>query len=113
MAFKSDIEAIVLGLLQHESLHGYEITKRMRELEIKVISMAESQLYPILHKLELSGQIEAVWIPQEGKPARKVYSITREGVRILDSKRSEWASFSKVVSSVLASDKVAKEAHRG
>lgn len=106
MAFKTDVEAVVLALLQHESLHGYEITKRMREMD--VASMAESQLYPVLHKLELASLIESVWIPQEGKPARKVYSITASGARELDGKRKEWTRFSLAIGGLLA-----KEGGRG
>jgi PadR family transcriptional regulator, regulatory protein PadR len=75
------------------------------------LAIAESQLYPILHKLELDGLIEAVWMPQEGKPARKVYSITPAGLTVLDGKRKEWNSFSNVVSNVLAPK--TKEAGRG
>ncbi len=31
MAFKGDIKALILGALQLEPLHGYEIVRRIRE----------------------------------------------------------------------------------
>jgi PadR family transcriptional regulator, regulatory protein PadR len=101
MEFRSDLDALVLGVLQDGALHGYEITRRINERGGAAVRIKEGQLYPILHRLESEGRVSAVWIPQEGKPARKVYRLTDEGKRILENKRTAWAEFVASVSSLL------------
>ncbi len=56
MAFKGDLEALVLGVLQGGSLHGYEMAKRIRQSSESALSVGEGQLYPALHRLEREGR---------------------------------------------------------
>jgi len=62
----------------------------------------EGQLYPALHKLEKEGSVSAIWVPQEGKPPRKIYALTPEGRKQLTAHHQKWLEFSVVVESVLA-----------
>jgi len=91
--FRSDLDALVLGVLQSGQLHGYEITKRINAQDDSILSVKEGQLYPILHRLENEGKIVAEWIPQEGKPARKVYALTESGHAELVEQRKAWGKF--------------------
>jgi DNA-binding PadR family transcriptional regulator len=100
MDFRSDLDALVLGVLQDSSLHGYEITRRINERS-SAFRIKEGQLYPILHRLESEGHISATWVPQEGKPDRKVYRLTDSGRHLLEDKRRNWADFVASVSAVL------------
>lgn len=113
MAFKTDLESLVLGVLQDEPLHGYEIAKRIKQLSATALSVGEGQLYPALHKLERDGYIEAEWVPQEGKPPRKVYRLTEEGNGALVEHRREWARFADGVAAILRPRGLQPEACRG
>jgi PadR family transcriptional regulator, regulatory protein PadR len=113
MAFKSDLDAMILGVLQGEALHGYEIAKRIRLASAKTLKIGEGQLYPALHKLEEEGRIQAEWVPQEGKPARKVYKLTKQGHAKLAEHRQAWDEFSAGVGAVLSGSQAAKEGYRG
>lgn len=106
MGFRSDLEALVLGVLDEEALHGYEIVKAIRARSNTKLKIGEGQLYPVLHKLEKSGAIQAEWVPQEGKPARKVYRLTGDGRKELDRQRKEWTEFVNGVSAVLGAKEV-------
>jgi PadR family transcriptional regulator, regulatory protein PadR len=99
MSFRGDLEALVLAILAGEALHGYEITRRVNGLE--GVKMLDGQLYPLLHRLEADGFIEAEWVPQQGKPARKVYRLTESGAGRLEKKRGEWEAFAASVSQLL------------
>lgn len=101
MGFKGDLEALILGVLRTEPLHGYEISKRIKSLSDKVLSYGEGQLYPALHRLETDGAVGASWIPQDGKPPRKVYSITDEGRKLLEARQKEWRVFEQGVVKIL------------
>ena len=54
MAFRGDINALILGALHSEPLHGYEIVRRIREAGGGG-KLSEGQIYPYLHKLEEAG----------------------------------------------------------
>jgi len=102
MAFKKDLSTLVLGLLQEEGLHGYEIARRIREVSDKSLEAAEGRLYPALHKLELDGLVRAEWVPQEGRRMRKVYSLTEAGQAELTTQRKAWRAFADSVEAILS-----------
>ena len=105
MAFKGDLETLILGALQHESLHGYEISKRIRAASPEALSVAEGRLYPALHALERDGLVTATWVPCEGKPAKKVYTLTDSGKAELAKKKQAWQAFAEGVAQLLTSPK--------
>ena len=109
MGFKGDLEALILAVLADHALHGYEISKRIRTQSQEVLKYGEGQLYPALHKLEQAGHIAAEWIEQDGKPNRKVYSLTESGREELEKHKSAWAKFVTGVGGVFISQ-TAKEA---
>jgi PadR family transcriptional regulator, regulatory protein AphA len=80
------IEHALLGFLRQQPRHGYEIHQRLassRELGL-VWRLKQSQLYAILGKLERAGLIEATLEPQEPRPPRKVFHLTRKGREAFD-----------------------------
>jgi DNA-binding PadR family transcriptional regulator len=102
------LELAILGLLETQALHGYEIRKRLRD-ELGLLSnVSFGSLYPALGRLERQGAVEVLEdserassrIPMTGslsgeraalrarrtsgsrsRRARKVYRITDEGHR--------------------------------
>lgn len=78
----------LLGLLAREPLTGYELTSRVRERIGFFWGARHSQIYPELAKLESEGFVTHEPVAQEGKPDKKVYSITKVGLAAL----SDWAT---------------------
>lgn len=101
MAFKTDLEAVILGAVAERPLHGYGIVKVIRERSEGALKAGEGQLYPILHRMEDAGWLAADWQPQQGKPPRKVYELTDEGRAEFAKRKKAWAEFSQAVSSIL------------
>lgn len=105
MAFRGDLDALVLGVLTDGQKHGYEITQiinHVGRVDAGTVTVREGQLYPILHKLENDELIEAQWREQTGKPARKVYRLTNKGQAALEEKRLAWQHFVKAVNTLIA-----------
>lgn len=101
MSFRSDLDALILAALQEGVAHGYEISKRIRNASRKVLKVGEGQLYPALHRLEEKGLVSAEWEQQEGKPARRVYTLTPGGAKELQEQKAAWKEFVQGVSGVL------------
>ena len=92
---------MALGALDGGPAHGYEIARRIKATSEEALSVGEGLLYPALHGLEREGFIAAEWVPQEGKPNRKVYRLTESGRGALAKKRREWQRFAAGVAAVL------------
>ncbi len=75
------IEHALLGFLRERPMHGYEIHQQLREPSglWLVWRLKQSQLYALLAKLEAEGYISATLKPQETRPARKVFRLTKNG----------------------------------
>lgn len=101
MAFRGDIETLVLAALADGPKHGYDITKALHARSSSVLKFGEGQLYPVLHRLEEAGLVVADWEVQEGRPNRKTYQLTPAGFGRLDEARQEWERFSAGISQVL------------
>jgi DNA-binding PadR family transcriptional regulator len=112
MGFKTDLESLILGVLQESPAHGYEIARRVKTLSASALELGENRLYPSLKALEEDRFVEAIWEPQDGRPPRKVYRLTADGRRELESKRSKWLQFSQAVNLILVPGTV-KEARNG
>ncbi len=84
---------LILWIISKEKIHGYGIMKKLDEFfdfddvnyEIKNTS---SKVYPILRKMEKNGLIVGEWEINENNKRVKYYSITDEGLVILDKIRS-------------------------
>lgn len=76
----------ILGLLSRERLSGYDLTRGMRGRVGNFWSAKHSQIYPELARLEEKGHVTHGVVEQRGRPDKKVYEITTEGLREL----KEW-----------------------
>ena len=70
----------ILGLLSKWDATGYDIKKEFDDFMGIFWHSHLSQIYPELNRLEKEKLVESKLVPQEGKPDRKVYSITGNGV---------------------------------
>lgn len=108
MAFRGDIDAMILGTLRHGPTHGYEIVRRLREAG-GAGRLSEGQIYPYLHKLEASGLLTATWQTDTGAAPRRVYRLTEEGLADLERQRALWQKFVSGVGTLLTADAVSAE----
>lgn len=91
---------LILSLLGEKSYYGYEIIKTLKQRSNNVFDMKEGTLYPILHKLENDELIISQNLEVSGR-IRKVYSITKKGLKILEKDTKDFKEFSLAVNQVL------------
>jgi len=81
---------MVLGIVAEEASYGYAILKRINELSGGELDWTEGLLYPLLHRLERLGHVEASWQSVPGERRRKYYRITERGLAELAEQRRQW-----------------------
>ncbi|HEV2146162.1 MAG TPA: serine hydrolase [Longimicrobiaceae bacterium] len=72
---------IVLETLAEGDSYGFAILQRVRELSGGRREWKDGMLYPVLHRVERLGQVEARWVVAESGRRRKYYRITPRGRR--------------------------------
>ncbi|MBK7703857.1 MAG: helix-turn-helix transcriptional regulator [bacterium] len=81
---------IVLAILAEDDSYGYAIIKRVRELSAGRMEWTDGMLYPVLHRLERLGHVEARWEVADSGRRRKYYRITAGGRAQLAQERDQW-----------------------
>ncbi len=92
---------MILGLLSEKDMYGYEMIDTLRKRSQNVFELKAGTLYPLLHNLEEKHFLVSYEEEVLGK-RRKYYSVTKEGKKHLERKKSEWQEYSKAVAHVLA-----------
>ncbi|MGM9669852.1 MAG: PadR family transcriptional regulator [Faecousia sp.] len=69
----------ILGLLNYGSMSGYQIMELFRDSLSYFWSANTSQIYRELQVLKEKGFVTDQTIPQQGKPDKKLFSITEKG----------------------------------
>ena len=81
---------LVLAILSEGESYGYAIIKRVDELSGGELQWTDGMLYPVLHRLERNGYVEAKWGKSESGRRRKYYRLTDRGSEELMSQRRQW-----------------------
>lgn len=92
---------LLLRLLAEKDMYGYEMIDTLRKKSCNVFELKAGMLYPLLHGLEAKGLLTVYEQEYAGK-TRKYYSITKEGRKLLETKKAEWMEYQSAVTSVLA-----------
>lgn len=95
------LDLLVLKTLTLGPLHGWGISKRIRQLSREALDIGQGSLYPALYRLEDNGFLESTWgVSSEGKRA-KIYSLTKLGRQQFAKTQSQWNVFLTAVEHVL------------
>jgi DNA-binding PadR family transcriptional regulator len=91
---------MVLAILAEDESYGYAILKRVRELSRGSMAWTDGMLYPVLHRLERLGHVEASWKVVESGRRRKYYRITSGGRSQLAEERRQWQAVDATLRSI-------------
>jgi DNA-binding PadR family transcriptional regulator len=97
---KGHLDLILLGALKAKPAYGYAL---IRELGLKTngaLELTEGTLYPVLHRLESAGYLESETITVQSRQ-RRLYRITSEGEKHLETLVADWAQFSRGIENLL------------
>ena len=79
MARAVSIRHLILGLLTQQPMSGYGIKRSLKSLSWLIDSPSFGSIYPALRALREDGLVTVEVAPRQGKPPRKIYTITEAG----------------------------------
>lgn len=97
---------IVLAILAEGESYGYAILKRVQELSGGQLEWNDGMLYPLLHRLERVGQVEAAWGHSPEGRRRRHYHLTDAGRSALADHRRQWSAVTAVISELTRDNRV-------
>jgi transcriptional regulator len=95
------LDLIILETIRVTPLHGWGISRRIRERSRDVLEVNQGSLYPALYRLEERGLITAdEGMSEQGRRVR-VYRLTAAGKKYLSKEVAGWRLFSGAVEHIL------------
>ncbi len=95
------LDLLILRTVSLEPLHGWAIAQRIQQISDDLLRVQQGSLYPALHRLEHQGWITAAWGASENNRRARFYSLTRAGLRQLETEVAKWERLSAGVNLVL------------
>lgn len=95
------LDMLILRVLARESLHGYGIAQRLKELSEEVLQVGESSLYPALQRLMLNGYVEGEWAASDNNRRARYYTLTPAGKKYLTTERANFERYVGAIHRVL------------
>ncbi len=100
------LDLFILKTLTWGPMHGYEVSRWIRNASARALSIEEGALYPALHRLEARGLVEADWgVTEQGRRA-KYYTITRAGRDEYRRLAAAWSRYVGVATRILDAERV-------
>ena len=100
---KGTLDVLILKALSWGPLHGYAVSRWIRQVTDDVLDVQEGVLYPALHRLERRELVRASWTVSDTNRRVKVYELTTLGGQQLESEQHGWNEYSAAVGKVLGS----------
>lgn len=80
MEIPNNSELALLTLLIEGPRHGYQLEQDIEERGFRAwTEIGFSSIYYLLNKMQKKGWVTSEMLPEEGRPARRVYSVLSEG----------------------------------
>ncbi len=95
------LDMLVLKALSRGAMHGYEVSRWIRETTDTALLVEEGSLYPAFYRMEKRGWIRSEWGISENNRKAKYYSLTETGRQQLQIESSGWERLTEAVSKIM------------
>lgn len=98
---RGTLDLLVLRALAWQPMHGYAVSKWLRDRTHGLLGVEESALYQALHRLDRRGLIESEWGLTDTNRRARFYALTARGRRQLEQDVAAWQLYTRAVQLVL------------
>jgi transcriptional regulator len=98
---RGTLHVLILRILSNETLHGYEIARRLETLSDGALGIEDGALYQALHRMQERGWLDSRWGHGDTGKRARFYSLTREGRHRLEVETQSWVRYAHAVLKVL------------
>lgn len=98
---KGTLDLLILKTVNWGPMHGYAISRWIREQTGDLLAVEEGALYPALRRLETRGWLASEWARSETGREARFYTITPVGRRRLRDEATAWQRYVLAMTRVL------------
>jgi transcriptional regulator len=102
--FPGTVDLVILKTLSKAPMHGFSISRTLRDESQGVLDVQDAALYQALHRIERQGWIESEWGVSENNRRAKFYHLTAAGHRRLHKETSSFKRYASAVFKVLGAE---------
>ena len=95
------LDVLVLRTLTWGPMHGYAVSRSIRQRTDGVIDIEDAPLYKALHRLEHAGFVAAEWGLSENNRKAKFYRLTAAGRKRLAVETGKWDRLAGAIARIL------------
>ncbi len=95
------LDVLVLRTLAREPMHGYAVSRLIRERTGGALEVQDAALYQALRRMERKGWVEAEWGLSETRRRARFYRLTATGRARLEHEVAAWRRYAAAVFQVL------------
>jgi len=100
--FPGALEIMILQSLRLRPMHGYALMKHIKQASDDLLQVEEGSLYPALQRMLKDGRLESeMGTSTKGRPTR-IYRLTDQGRRHLESELNSFEQMFAGITRVLA-----------
>lgn len=96
------LDMLILKAVSLNSLHGYGVLLRIRQISGDALDIPQGSLYPALYRLEHQGLIAAEWGQSDNNRRAKYYTLTTAGRRRLREETAGWNRLTSAIDAALS-----------
>ena len=95
------LDVLILRTLAWQSMHGYAVSRWIRERTDGALDIQDAPLYKALHRLEHDGSVAATWGVSENNRKARYYELTPRGRQRFGAEEATWRRYAAAVFRVL------------
>ena len=100
---RGTLDLLVLKALTLEPLHGVGISRRITQITKEAFQVSFGSLFPVLHRMEERGWVEAEWRSSDNNRRAKYYRLTSSGRAQLKDEERQWNQVVKIMAAAVQS----------
>jgi len=94
---------LILRTLANGPLHGYAISRRIKERSQEALAIEEGSLYPALNRMLVKGWLTAEWGVSENNRKARFYKLTKDGRKQLEREANQFDRLIRAIQLVMRS----------
>lgn len=95
------VDVLILRALEAGALHGYGISRLVRERSNGALTIESAALYQALHRLERRKLVRSSWGTSETNRRAKFYALTAAGRKQLQRESAQLSAYMEALKLVL------------